>query len=278
MKTFRRAKPLLGTFVEISIEAEHVELAHKSMTSAFHVIEECQSILSVHDDSSELSILNKTALSVEVHPHPMIATLLQLSAQLNTISQGAFDIVCPLHVGDMPTFSDVRLSKGGNVKFLRPLFLDLGGIAKGFAVDLAVESLQVAGCAKGVVNAGGDLRVFGPGMQEVYVRSPSDPLSVLGPYQVSECALATSANYYRRSGQGCCKDSGIRNPLSNQSWQEDSSVTVIANTAVIADALTKVVAFNPSCLGEVLNYFGAEVVQLKNSSVCARSEAAFATL
>src|SRR5439155_21847017 len=84
------------------------------------------------------------------------------------------------------------------VRFLQPLQIDRGGIAKGFAVDEAVTELQRHGIRSGLVNAGGDLRAFGRREQQVHLRHPAclDKIVPLRP--LTDCALATSATYFSR--------------------------------------------------------------------------------
>src|SRR4029078_3507060 len=74
-----------------------------------------------------------------------------------------------------------------------PLSLDLGGLAKGFAVDRAVEALQLDGVSSAVVNAGGDVRVFGARSSTIHVRHPSCPQTLAHTIQLHRAALATSS-------------------------------------------------------------------------------------
>jgi thiamine biosynthesis lipoprotein len=127
------------------------------------------------------------------------------------------------------------------VRKLAPGWIDLGGIAKGYAVDLAVAALQAAGAAGGCVNAGGDLRVFGPAGYPVAVRSPSAPGAAASRFMLLDAALATSGSYFSmRIHQGrqvsALLDARVGEPLAF-----DRSASVRAPRCVLADALTKVV-------------------------------------
>jgi thiamine biosynthesis lipoprotein len=111
-----------------------------------------------------------------------------------------------------------------------PVWLDFGGIAKGYAVDLAVATLRCAGLHTGAVNAGGDLRVFGALEEQVFVRSPFDAAQLWPVAALRDSACATSASGAVASRPGCAVDTPA-----------PRSVTVLAPTACAADALTKIV-------------------------------------
>jgi hypothetical protein len=123
------------------------------------------------------------------------------------------------------------INKDDHVRFRRPVTIDLGGIAKGFAVDRAVEALQKAGAISGIVNAGGDLRVFGEHAQEVQIRHPLYPGRTAGMVRLRDRALATSARYFAPA----LFDGRSRQPLP-----DEISVTVAARDCLTADALTKI--------------------------------------
>src|SRR5437899_606527 len=105
--------------------------------------------------------------------------------------------------------ADARLCSGGswrdivlddeyNIRFRRRMIVDLGGIAKGFAVDRAVGASKNNAVTAGIVNAGGDLRTFGSGSELVYVRHPVEPTRIAGAVRLRERAMATSGVYFER--------------------------------------------------------------------------------
>jgi FAD:protein FMN transferase len=148
------------------------------------------------------------------------------SAQAHTARGGAFDI---------------ELLPRGRVRFRRPLQIDLGGIAKGFAVDRAIEELQVGGATSGCVNAGGDLRAFGPAPRPVHVRHPAMPGHFLALTELTDSALATSASYFTRKRWRGRWVSPLVDPRRQRACTEPASVSVQAPNCLLADALTKVV-------------------------------------
>ena len=220
----RRARPLLGTFVEISAWG-----SDGAVGAAFETIAALEKQLSFHDPASELSQLNRNAFSTEVHVGEDLQRLLGMSLRLARLSGGAFD---PSAGSPGASWRDIELASGSRVRFRRALRLDLGGIAKGYCVDRAVAELERHGAEAGLVNAGGDLRAFGARTFPLHVRHPEDPRQLVPIGELREAALATSATYVRHR-QCCAGDAPVPPGVS---------VSVRAPRAAIADALTKVLA------------------------------------
>jgi thiamine biosynthesis lipoprotein ApbE len=138
------------------------------------------------------------------------------------------------------------------------LRLDLGGIAKGFAVDEAVNILRRGGIKCGLVNAGGDLRAFGPRPFAVGIRDPRRPGTMFASLVLKNCALATSAHYFAARLRPGARLGPFVDPRSGEFRSELASVTVVAKSALTADALTKVVMLDPDNSLAILQRFAAE--------------------
>ena len=151
------------------------------------------------------------------------------------------------------------------MRFARSLNLDLSGIAKGYAVDLAIRSLVKAGMSAGKVNAGGDLRVFGATEQLINVRAPNAHTQLIPLLTLTQGAAATSAGYYsERLHQGRLV-TPIIHPHSKVACESGRSVTVLAKDCMTADALTKVVYANPRGAAEVLNSYKARALIVEHN-------------
>lgn len=271
----RRARPLLGTIVEIALPDGGEDCA-AAIDAAFGAIEEVQRRMSFHEAESTLSRVNREAALAPVPIDAWTFAVLQTAAELHRDSGGLFDIAVaprlqelgylpgPRRRGAEGTFADVELNateSGGTVRFHAPgLALDLGGIAKGFAVDRAVESLREAGIASGLVNAGGDLRAFGEAPFPVVIRDPGNPGATLITLELRDAALATSAHYFadRLAPNASLPPivfPGAHRPPSATPLPR--SVTVQATNAMLADALTKVVMLDPAAAQAVLRRHGA---------------------
>jgi thiamine biosynthesis lipoprotein len=159
------------------------------------------------------------------------------------------------------------VKKNCSIRFRRRLTIDLGGIAKGFAVDRAIDVLQASGVDAGLVNAGGDLRVFGSHNPAVRIRSPLDPSRAAGIITLKNRALATSATYFSRRkspGQTC---SALIDGQTQQPLVDDVSVTVAAADCMTADALTKIVFVLRDLARPILTHHAADAVILERGSV-----------
>ena len=244
------------------------------MNTAFAAIERIQKLLSAHDPESELSLLNCEAAARAVTVSPETFAVLHCADRMAAESGGAFDYtVAPTLAewGFRPTnlnrknpgnWRDVLLLPGRKVLFLRPLALDLGGIAKGFAVDAAIEVLRARGVESAVVNAGGDLRVFGPQPSTVHLRHPAAPQTFAHTIRLQGAALATSSPCFTERGWHGQRVSHLVNPLLDSAITGQVSVTVHARECWLADALTKVVLNAPRRAETLLAKYAAEAFML----------------
>lgn len=247
----RRCRPLLGTFVEIDAD----DLG--AIETGFAAIARVHALMSAHDPLSELSRINRFG---HVRAVPVCAEtrdVLLRASHLAERSGGLFDVVragsraiadgrLPLH-SDQPRplaahWSTLSLGEDG-ARLNAPACLDLGGIAKGFAVDQAVAAMRSAGAARGLVNAGGDMFAFGP---EAWPVTVADPQTREPRVEISlrEAAVATSA----------LLPDGSNDHLPAAGWR---SLTVHAANACDADALTKVAWTDPARAAVIFDRFGA---------------------
>ena len=250
MTELKRMQPLLGTFVEIGVISDDVH-ASKIITESFNIIKKIEQLLSFHNPQSDLSRLNKMGHK-GVNLDPISADVLRLALHITGLSQGDFNCtiagsliergVLPNHGGmhalPIGNVDDVVL-EGCRATLLRPVRITLDGIAKGYAVDQAVNVLKHHGIESGWVNAGGDLRMFGEITLPIYQRQQDDSCLYLGDF--SNTAIATSSNgpYYDRRFPGLVLDGKNRNHNVGV-W------TVKAGLSWLADALTKVAGVNPT--------------------------------
>lgn len=245
----RRCRPLLGTFVDVACKG-----SPEGVDCAFDVIEKVHRLMSFHDPGSDVARMNQHAWHKSVKVHPWTWCVLKCAQEFSWKSNGVFDITTApelMKLGFLPTFhnrfeasgcwQDIVFEGEGVIRFRRPVIVDLGGIAKGFAVDRAVETLKETGITSGIVNAGGDLRTFGAASQLVHLRHPAEPMRMAGTVRLRDRAMASSGIYF-----GCRRFRGqYVGPLvdgrSRQSAHEQMSVSVAAPECMIADALTKIV-------------------------------------
>lgn len=187
------------------------------MARCFARIKEVHQMMSFFEDSSDIGRLNSAATGEKVAVFPETATLLRLSEELYAESNGAFDV---MYKGRRE-FPGAKLCyhHTGHISRTALAPIDLGGIAKGYAVDEAAHIIEAESGVSAVINAGGDIRFVGSGEFPLSVRSPLEDGRYFDVGAFSNCAVATSV--FQREAA----------PLS---------VSVIAPSCVLADSLTKV--------------------------------------
>ena len=252
--SFRRAHLALGTLVELQIHADDETLASRAMQSACAVLDRIQAAMSAHSPHSDLARIARATpgslLRVDCHT----TAVLRRARHWHRASGGRFDpragaelatrgLRPGLAQGEAPWTRDldaIDIEDDTHLRIRQPLALDFGGIAKGHAVDCVVLALQDAGIASGLVNAGGDMRAFGPRRWPLALRLPAAAGACNGPAALPgwlrrglhDAALATS-----RLGQDLCWPHGRAGRAGRA--QSPQLVCVLARRCIDADALTK---------------------------------------
>ena len=264
----QRAQPWLGTLVEIAAEGPDPAMTNAAIKHAFARIAAIHGAMSFHDPDSELSCVNRHAARDWVALSADLAQVFQAALEFAAAGDGLFDpSVAPwlVETGHLPRHPcmpdaapDWRAIKldGDRVRFARPLLVDFGGIAKGYAVDAALAVLRDAGMANARVNAGGDLARFGGSAEPVRVRHPAQPTLSLPLADLQNGAVATSAGYYQAEAAA----SPLRHPHTGSELCRTLSVSVLAPTCLAADALTKIVAADPQRAPALLGRHGAQAI------------------
>ena len=180
-----RVRVALGTFVAVEVEAESPAIAQKGIAAALDAISIVEGLMHPHRPGSDLAAIATCETHATVSVHAWTWEVLELSRQLHAASEGLFD-PC---LADAPgRLGDLELLESGRVRPSVRMRLDLGGIAKGYAVDRALEALRLAGCQGALVNAGGDLGVFGASSRNILCRSAAGCAWV----ELKDAALASS--------------------------------------------------------------------------------------
>ena len=259
----RRSEPLLGTFVTITVYGENRDALNAAVSAAFEEFRRIDSLMSIHRADSELSRLNARAASEPVVASPDLFRVIAKAQEIAGQTEGGFDItIRPLadlwgfiwKEYRLPTESELgavlarvnyRLvhldAEQRAVHFLAPgVSLDLGGIAKGYAVDCAIEKLRSIGVTNALVKAGGDLRVIGvpPGKTNWFVQL-EDPRKEGRRTEVPlrDAALSTSGNYENYFEIDSVRYSHILNPRTGRPVLGIAACTVIAPTCMESDAM-----------------------------------------
>jgi FAD:protein FMN transferase len=282
----RRARPLLGTFVEIAVADESPDATEAAVEAAFSAVAKVHRLMSFHETDSDVSRLNRGAASDAVRVHGWTYQVLEAARDLHGRSEGRFDISVASalqRLGLLPrvpalsktgvnalmasgerehgAHDRIQLLPENRVRFADPsVKIDLGGIAKGFAVDRAVEALRRHGVAEGLVNAGGDLRGFGPRSHSVEVRDPRLPGRPICRVALCNAALASSAGQFDPVGSLNARASAVIDPATAMPARSIVGATVCAPCCVIADALTKIVMTAGEAAAPILEHYGADAL------------------
>ena len=256
-----RVKPLLGTLVEISIPYRDEAAFLHATDASFARVQAVHQAMSFHEQTSDIHAIARARAGDVVRVSADTFQTLKLALEIERDSHGAFNpTIAPILVarGLLPAPSSslyeplqtpepttlvasIVLDGVDVVRVLQPVWIDLGGIAKGLAVDVAVGSLQLENVAAGLVNAGGDMRVFGARRHTLALRLPNSPSASLNVAELCEFGAATSAGYFH---ENALRASYGAHPaiVGDRATTASSvvSVTVIAARCAVADALTKV--------------------------------------
>ena len=252
----RRAQPWLGTLVEVTIaDATDAPASDLAFSRAFNAIATVHQLMSFHDPESDVSRINRAAHGADIVVDAHTARVLGAALALWSQSEGVFNPLCasklvewdylPAPGGPLPAWATPTCAlelEGCRVIKHAPAWIDLGGIAKGYAVDVAAATLAASGVRSGCVNAGGDLLAFGDRDWPVLLRDPAHPCAPGYATEVRDCALATSAIYFSRKEHKGCPRSALLHGREGRPVLRAGSVSVSAPSCMMADALTKVVA------------------------------------
>ena len=219
----------MGTIIAISAEAGTARRALSGVEAAFEVISNVERLMHPTRAGSDLLAIRQGTLGRPLAIHAWTWDVLSLSLRLNQTSKGAFDPCLPSAAGRL---ADLEFVAPQFVIPHAPVHIDLGGIAKGYAVDRALVALRAAGCHGALVNAGGDLAVFGNRNHAIVIRDRGAGDSVI---ELKNAAVATSEVC---SAARPAEHSGYYHGVTRRAIRA-GKVSVSAASAAIADALTK---------------------------------------
>ena len=259
--TASQARYLMGTIVEVAAVGEDSLQCAKAVKCAFDAMKEVDLLMSVYRPESQISELNRTGGDAWVRVDPKLFHVIASAQDYSRLSQGAFDVTAGPLVrlwgffdkrGRLPSpeeEAEVRGRVGYRHLHLDPartavrfdrqgMEIDLGGIAKGYALDRAVDALRAEGVKQAVVNAGGNLFVLG-GPASLALSNPINRDGLLCRIEVRDEAVSTSGaseNFFAEDGvrYGHIFDPRAGRPVSNGLL----SVTVVAPTGISSDALS----------------------------------------
>lgn len=263
---FRFQQIAMGTVVEIVLAGNEEESAQRAALQAFQEIKRIERLMSPWIESSDVSHINRSAGKEWIRVAPETLRVIKKAQAVSELSGGGFDITAgPLvqlwrkarEKGVPPELDEVkRTLKRVNFKHVmfypkervflqkRGMAIDLGGIAKGYAVDRAFELLEKKGFKNLIVNAGGDLRAGGLKLNQPWsigVQHPRESQKILARISLSDGAMATSGDYEKYFIHQGKRYHHIVNPKDGFPAEGCQSVTLLHEDAMTADALATAV-------------------------------------
>ncbi len=259
----RQTQLKMGTYVSISIYTRNGAAGDLSgaFRAAFQAIDEVEATASRHLNSSRLTELNQHGATEEMPVDPLLFGVIRNSLNVAAQTDGAFDpTIAPMldlwgFGKEKPhkppqneisallpriNFRDVLIDSPA-VRFAQPgMAIDLGGIAKGTAIDAAARALRKTGVKDFMVDAGGDLAIHSSeltrGKIRIWIRHPRKMDALFGYFFLDSGYVATSGDYeqfFEENGKRYCH---ILNPKTGYPDSDVLSVTVLAKTAELSDA------------------------------------------
>ena len=239
----RRMRVEMGTLLVIEARGVSAGEARVAVAGAFAEAARLARLLDPWVPQSDLWRLNRATGASALPISRAALEVLRFAQRVSQLSAGFFDPCLPTQPGRI---ADLELIDGEPPRAIvhRPLEIDCGGIAKGYVVDAAVTVLLKAGCSAGLVNAGGDLRVFGVHCEPLLLRGPAGTCRLV---PLGDAAVAVSDRDLRRAPSG---HRGYY--VRSGSAAARRFAAVRAADAMTADALTKCLLLAPAALNEAL--------------------------
>jgi thiamine biosynthesis lipoprotein len=256
----------MGTVIEITLIGDNEEQANKAALQAFQEMKRIERLMSMKIESGDVFRINQSSGREWLIVSPETIQVIKKAQEISELSQGGFDItVGPLtelwrkarekkippsaeevkeQLG-LVNFKNIKMDQEGKV-FLKKkgMAIDMGGIAKGYAVDRAFDVLRSLGYKKVIVNAGGDLRVGGLKNNQhwsIGIQNPRDPQKILTRISATDMAVATSGDYEKFFVYEGKRYHHIFNPRDGFPTEGCQSVTIVSKDCITADGLATAV-------------------------------------
>jgi len=262
--TVQRSVHLMGDKFDITVVADNEEIGYINIEEAVSEIKRIEKMISSWDEESETSLINKNAGIKPVKVSVELYKLIERANQISEITNGAFDITFAgmdniwkfdgsmkfkptkdeiIHSVSKVGYKKIILNEVDHTVFLRlkGMKIGFGGIAKGYAADMAKELLVGKQVRAGVINASGDLTTWGTkATGEKWLIGIANPLSkdkIFSWLPVLESSVATSESYDKYITFDGRKYSHILDPRTGNPISGINSVSVFSKTAEFSDAL-----------------------------------------
>lgn len=260
-----REEAIMGTAIRVELWAEDLRLGERAAAAVMDEMHRIDRCMSPHKPTSELSRINRDAARQSVPLSDEMYRLVEQALAFSRLSGGAFDIsyaavghlydyrarlrpdaatlqAAREHVGWQHLHLDPR---DRSLRFGRPgMRIDLGGFAKGHAVDRATTLLRRRGIVHAMVSAGGDSRAIGDRRGRpwsVAIRHPRRAGDVVAVLPLEDTSISTSGDYERYFDEDGQRHHHLIDPATGRSPCGVHSVTILAADGLTSEALSKTV-------------------------------------
>lgn len=262
---YRKTLPLMGNKFELTVISDDETWALDRIDAGIAEIGRIERLLTTFSDDSETSLINRNAGLVPVEVSSETFELIERSVRISRLTQGAFDItygsidkrlwnfdVGMTELPDMETakrmvrlinYKNIILDGKRRTVFLKEkgMRIGFGGIGKGYAAEQAKKIMQAMGVKNGIVNASGDLAVWGHQPDgspwTIGIVDPNMRDRVFSYMKLTDMAIATSGNYEKYATVGGKRYSHTINPRTGLPVTGIKSVTILCPNAEFADAI-----------------------------------------
>ncbi len=260
IKTIKRTQILLGTVVEIQVRDADDKKAEDAISKAFAEMKRIEDLFTTFDNKSPVSRINNSADTI-INVESEIYNLIVLCDSITKLSNGCFDVslnniiriwgfdsdnrqIPEASVIDsalkLSGWKDVKLFGENKIFKQRKVELNFGAIAKGYAVDKAINILRKSGIKQALVNAGGEVSVIGNNWI-VGIQHPDEINSIIKRIKLNGYTVATSGDYEQYFEVGGVRYHHILDPETGYPSKGLQSVTIINKSNAFADALATAV-------------------------------------
>jgi len=259
---YQREEAIMGTRVAVELWTDDSALAARAMDAVIAEMHRTDELMSTYKPESQLSRVNRLAASEPVKVAPEIIDVVEQALEFSRLTGGAFDItyasvgyLYDYRAHQRPSEEDIRRNLPGvdyrqvvvdrqadTIRFLRNgVRIDLGGIAKGYAVDRSIKLLAGMGIANAMVNAGGDTRLLGDRRGKpwiVGIRDPRNDGRMITRLPLQDESISTSGDYERYFEEDGVRYHHILEPGTGKAAHAVRSVTIIGPGSMQADGLS----------------------------------------
>ena len=261
----RRTQFIMGTLVEVTVSHSDPDVIQAVTTQAFDEMKRIEQLMSTYIPDSEISRINRAAGKEAIPVSPEVEEVIREGLYWSEQSSGAFDItVEPLvylwdfdgekeiipsentlrKTASLVNYKDIEVKDHTVQLKRRGMAINVGGLAKGYAVDRAISILR-AKVKNGIVNAGGDLFAFGQKKPQtpwsIGLQHPRKPQELLAAFAVQNQGIATSGDYQRYFIKDGVRYHHIFDPHTGKPARLMISTTIITTEVMDADALATAV-------------------------------------